>query len=690
MGLYYAPMLQYALAPRSVAVIGASDNPHKVGGRPILFMQKYGYRGAIYPVNPARKTVQGLPAFPDIDSLSESPELAVIAVAGEEAVEAVERCAARGVKVAVVMASGFGETGEEGARKQAQMIEAAARAGMRLIGPNCQGLANFATGVVANFSTIFHEVHVRDGPVAIISQSGANSQAIFTLVHEKGLGVRHVHATGNEADVTVADLAAAVVDDPGVRLLLLYMESIKVPGRLAEAAERARERDLPIVALKAGRTARGQKAAASHTGALATEDRVVDAFLERHAIWRATTPQELVAAAQLYVSGCRPRGERLIFLSNSGASCVMAADYTEEKGVALAPISDNARSRLREALPSFANLSNPVDLTGALLSTPTLLGSVLPILGEDAQSELALLALPVAGAGYDLPRFARDLRGFADRYGHAVAVAAPQEAVRAEFSSSGVATFAREGEAIDALHQLARHAALLRKPAAETRYQRFSSRKTLFLNEAQSLELVRDAGIPVVEHRLCRSEAEVHAAMAELGPELAVKACSADLPHKAAHGLVALNVDEPVEEFRKMRSRMASLNVRFDGVIVARMAHKGLELALGGRMDPEFGPIVLLGAGGVQVEILKDVQLLMPPFNEADVVEKLERLRMAPLFAGRDVAAFARAAMSLGQAMHGWRQTIASIDINPLMVFQTGRGVLAVDALVERIIPGSA
>ncbi len=671
-------MLNYALAPRSVAVIGASDNPHKVGGRPILFMQRYGFRGAIYPVNPARKTVQGLAAFPDLDSVPETPELAVIAVAGDEAVEAVEACAARGVRVAVVMASGFAETGEEGRRKQERMVEAAARGGMRLIGPNCQGIANFATGVVANFSTIFHEVEVKDGPVAIISQSGANSQQIFTLVHEKGLGVRHCHATGNEADVTVSDLAAAVVDDPGVRLVLLYMEAIKSPQVLAEAAERARKRDLPIVALKAGRTARGQKAAASHTGALASEDRIVDAFFERHAIWRAANPQELVAAAELYVSGVRPRGRRLVFLSNSGASCVMAADHTEQQGIPLAEISSSAKKHLADVLPGFANIQNPIDLTGALLSTPTLLGSVLPIVGDDAQSDLALLALPVAGAGYDLPGFARDLASFAQNYKIATALAAPQQSVRSQFS---VATFARESEALDALHQIARHAALLRQPSKATDYKSFSSKNASFLNEAESLAIAAKAGIPVVEHRLCRDEADVRTAAQALGPSVAVKACSPDIPHKAALGLVSLNAKDPVAEFKRMREAVKG---RFDGVIVARMAAKGLELALGARVDPLFGPTILIGAGGVQVELLKDVQLLLPPFSEAEVIEKLGRLRVAPLLAGRDTAAFARAAVALAKAFHD--PGVASIDVNPVIVFETGKGAVAVDALVERII----
>jgi acetate---CoA ligase (ADP-forming) len=686
------PMLEPALAPRSVAVIGASDNPHKVGGRPILYMKRYGYRGAIYPVNPGRSEVQGIRAFSSVEEIPETPDLAIVAVAGDEAVLAVQACAARGVKVAVVMAAGFGETGAEGALKQNRMLESARRAGMRLIGPNCQGLANFATGMVANFSTVFNEIEPGEGRVAIVSQSGANSQAIYALLRERGLGMRHVHATGNEADVTVADIAGAVVEDPGVELVLLYMEAIKDPHALAAAAERARERGLPMVALKAGRTASGQKAASSHTGALATEDRMVDAFFEKHGIWRAGDPHELVCAAPLYVSGRRPRGQRLVFLSNSGASCVMAADFAEQRGIPLAAIPDAARRKLAQALPPFASLDNPIDVTGALLGNPELIGKALEIVGDGAASDLLLLALPVAGEGYDLPRYARELRAFADRYGHAVALAAPQRAVRDEFARAGIAVYAREREAMEALAQIAGHWALLeRKPArVELVRAALPPGRERFLNEAESLAVLASAGIAVVEHRLCRSEAEAREAALELRAPYAVKACSRDVPHKSEHGLVALNVEDPVREFGRQKERVAALGARFEGVIIARMAPKGRELALGARLDPRFGPVVMLGDGGVYLEALRDFRLLLPPFDEDQAIEKLGELRIAPLlgaFRGRpacDVAAFARMAVRLGEAMLGWDGRVASVDLNPVIVFQTG--ALAVDALVERAL----
>lgn len=675
------------LDPKSVAVIGASDNPHKVGGRPILFMQRYGFRGAIYPVNAARRTVQGLAAFPDVGALPEAPDLAVVAVAGDEAMRAVEACARRGVKTCVVMASGFGETGEAGRSAQERMLATARAAGMRLIGPNCQGVANFGTGLVANFSTIFNEVEARDGPIAIISQSGANSQAIYQLCYEKGLWARHVHATGNEADVTVADLAAAVVEDPGVKLVLLYMEAIKRPEVLAEAAATARQKGIPIVALKAGRTASGQKAASSHTGALATEDRVVDAFFERHAIWRADTPQQLVSASELYLSGRRPKGGRLVFVSNSGASCVMAADYAERHGIALADVSPQGKERLKAVLPSFAGMDNPIDTTGVLLGNSGLFGAILPVVGDDAQSELLLVGLPIAGAGYDVPRFASDLKAFADKYPHAVAVAATQKEVRDEFKKQGIAAFAAEGEAMEAMAQLARHSALLGKSAPpKARWTPW--KETRFLNEAESLALLQEAGLPVVDFRLCRHQDDVAPAWQELAPAV-MKACSRDIPHKSDVGLVSLQVEDPEAEFRRLKRKVGELNAWYDGIIVARKVEKGRELALGARLDPSFGPMVMVGDGGVYLEALKDFRLLVPPFTEEEALEKIAGLRVAPLLGAlrgqpaRDVRAFARMAVKLGDAMLGWEGKVVSVDINPVVLYEDGRGAIAIDALCE-------
>ena len=242
--------LRAALDPKSVAIVGASENPNKIGGRPLLYLARYGYRGIVYPINPHRAEVQGHKAYPDLFSLPAAPEVAIIALPGDAAVDAVERCADIGVKVAVVMSSGFGEVDAiDGKAKEARMRKVARDAGMRVVGPNSQGLANFGTGAVLSFSTMYIETLAEDGPVAVVSQSGAMSVVPYALLRARGIGVRHSHATGNDCEVTVGEFASVVAEDPEVKLLLLYLESISDARSLATLARVARDRDLPVIAL---------------------------------------------------------------------------------------------------------------------------------------------------------------------------------------------------------------------------------------------------------------------------------------------------------------------------------------------------------------------------------------------------------------------------------------------------------
>ena len=688
--------LRQALDPGSIALIGASENPNKVGGRPLLYLRRFGYRGRIYPINPNRAEVQGVKAYPNLASLPEAPDLAIVMVPGESAVAAVADCAARGVRLTICMASGFGETGPEGKAAEQAMVAHARARGMRLVGPNSQGLVNFGTGAVASFSTMFLESEPADGPVAIISQSGATSAVVYGLLRARGIGVRHCHATGNDADVSVAELARAVIEDDGVKLLLLYLEAIPDPAMLAEVAERARQRGVPIVALKTGRTAQGQRAASSHTGALANEDRTVDAFLAQHGIWRARDMPGLVSAAEMYLKGWRPEGRRLVAISNSGASCVMAADLASEIGMPLAVFAEATRRALAAVLPGFATTSNPIDITAALLSNGRLFGAILPIVASDPAADLFLIAIPVAGQGYDVEAFARDTAGFAAATGKPVAVAAPQAMVADRFRAAGIPTFAGETEAVLALDQLARHWALLRRPAPPP-LPRLAvdvpAGRGRFLNEAESLALLAAHGLPVVPHRLCRSESEARIAFRDLGSPVAVKACSVDVPHKSELGLVALNlVSEAavVEAFAAQSAKLEEIDAEPDGIIIAAMAEGQREMVLGARLDPVFGPVVMIGDGGKYVEALPDIELLLPPFSPEDARDAILRLRIAPILKGvrgeaaADIDALARAMLRLGAIIAGARGRIASIDINPVLVGAAGQGLIIVDALIER------
>ncbi|WP_455287206.1 acetate--CoA ligase family protein [Cupriavidus necator] len=689
--------LQPLLAPRSIAVIGASDNIHKIGGRPIHYMRTHGYAGTLYPVNPQRDTLQGLRAYPSLDALPEVPELAIIIVAGDAAVQAVHDCARLGVAAAIVIASGFGEAGAEGRRQQDEMVRAARASGLRLVGPNSQGLANFGSGAIASFSTMFIEVPPQDGPVAVVSQSGGVAAMVYGLLRAQGIGVRHMHATGNQADITVSELALAVAHDPDVKLILLYLESLSDPHVLAEAARVARARNVPVVAVKAGRSQDGQRAAASHTGAIANEDRAVDAFLARHGIWRVDDAHALARCAPLYLRNWQASGRRLVVVSNSGASCVMAADAAQTFGLSLAPLSDATQAALAERLPGFAATANPVDVTAALLTNSALFGEVLPVVAQDPSADLFLLDIPVSGMGYDVPRFARDAAAFADSAGKPIAVAVWQPPVAEAFRQAGIPTYANAAEALAAFAQLVSHQQRLRQIAAEGEPPvppapalQASASPGATLSEAASLARLAAAGMPVVEHYLCQDVDAAVAAWRRIGAPVAVKASSPQVPHKSEHGLVALHCNDPeavASAFTAQTRTLQAMGASCEGIVVARMSRGQRECMIGAHWDPVFGAVLVIGDGGKYVEVLRDTAVLLAPCRETDVERALSGLRIAPLLRGVrnepavDSGALCRLAVQVGDLIHDAGGTIRAIDLNPVMAGPDG--VVVVDALIE-------
>ena len=688
--------LRAVLNPRSVAIIGASENPNKIGGRPLLFLSRFGYQGKVYPINPKRSEAQGYKSYPNLAALPEVPEVAVIVVPGDLALQAVEEAARAGVKVAIVMASGFGETASvEAQAQERRMKQLADESGMRVIGPNSQGLANFGSGAVLSFSTMFLEAAPLDGPVGIVSQSGGMSVVPYGLLRNRGIGVRHVHATGNDCDVSVGELAGVLAEDPELKLLLLYLETIRDADAMVQMAQTASNRGLPVIALKSGRTTAGQDAARSHTGALANEDRVVDAFFEQQGIWRAQNMGELVQATELYLKGWRPQGRRLVVVSNSGAVCVMAADAATAAGMPMARLSDATRTALNAVLPSFATTSNPVDITAALLSNSRLFSDILPALAKDLAADAFLIGIPVAGQGYDIDAFAQDSAAFALQTGKPVAVSAPQESVASRFKAEGLPVFQTEADAIAALNQFVSHLELIANVQESAPVQapakRAQTEAERMLNEADSLSLLQRYGVPVIAHRLCRTADEAVRALTAVGAPVALKGCSADIVHKTELGLVQLNLhtaEEVRASFDRMRAVIERQPARFDGVIVAQMASGRRELMIGARVDPVFGPVVVLGDGGKYVEALPDVQLLLPPFTMQEVTRALARLRIAPLLKGvrgerpLDVDAFASAAEAVGRLMLDASAGVTNLDLNPVIVGSSGEGCRAVDAVV--------
>lgn len=689
-----ADNLQFLLTPSSIAIVGASDHVDKIGGRPLYYMRKHGYQGTIYPINPNRSQIQGEPAWPSLSALPEVPELAIIAVAGQHTLNAVKECADLGVKGAIIISAGFSEVGPEGKAQQDRMVAIAQAAGLRLVGPNSQGLANFGSGAIASFSTMFLEHEPQDGPVAVISQSGGMSAMVYGLLRERGIGVRHMHATGNEADVTVADMATAVLDDPTTKVICLYLESVQDAQGLEHAATRAKAQGIPLVAVKSGTTQAGMKAAQSHTGALANEDRLVTAFFKKHGIIRAQDPQEMARLAEFIVRNPLPTGKNTVIVSNSGASCVLACDAAARHDLPLPSLANETQKELEKVLASFATTNNPIDITAALLSNNRLFAEVLGIVGKDEQADVFVLDIPVAGRGYDVDAFAQDAKDFTEQFKKPVVLVAWQKAVAKTFRDHGIPVYDDELQAMRLISLITNYAAALQQPATDwqvnvsTRPQSTGATRTL--SEKESLDMLAQIDLPIVEHQLVENEAQALAAWQKIGAPSVIKACSEALAHKSEYGLVALNINDAErlkETLKQQQETLTKHQIAADGWIVAKQ-EKGLqEATVGAYVDDVFGPVVVIGSGGKYVEALPDVAILIPPFSVEEVLAELKHLRLGVLLAGvrgepaADAQALAEMAVKVGQFIMTHQDRIHSLDINPVLVKE--QGVVAVDALVE-------
>ena len=449
-----------------------------------------------------------------------------------------------------------------------------------------------------------------------------------------------------------------------------------------------------MIALKSGRTAAGQEAAKSHTGALANEDRTVDAFLEKHGIWRARDTAELVASAEMYLKGWKPKGRRLVAITNSGAVCVMTADAASSVGMPLAKLAEGTRAELGKILPGFATTTNPIDITAALLTNSGLFSQILPVLARDSAADAFLVGIPVAGQGYDVEAFARDSADFAKATGKPLVAAIPQPNIAARFKDHGLPVFPTEYEAVAALNQFLLHGELIQalksRVVTSMRAPAAAVKSVAMLNEADSLNLLAGAGVPIVKFRLCKSADEAATALAELGGPVAVKGCSADVAHKSELGLVRLGLNE-ADQVRaactQIKQALTDHGARLDGAIVAKMARGRREMMIGARIDPVFGPVVLVGDGGKYVEAMPDVQLLLAPFTVAEVKAALGRLRIAPLLAGvrgepaLDVEAFCEAVLAVGRLMMNPQSSVVNLDLNPVLVGAKGEGCVALDAV---------
>ncbi len=696
--------LRAIFRPESIAVVGASDDPVKIGGRPLAFLLRHGYLGRVFPVNPARPSVQGLPAFPSLKAIPGPVDLVIVVVPAERVLETLEACAGKGAKAAIVFSSGFAEVGDAGRQAQERIRDLAQRTGLRVVGPNCQGFAHLPSRLVMTFASPFLDDHLDVGPIAMVSQSGAMAGMIYEMARAAGLGLNYWVSTGNEADVQAAEILAEVVEDPETRAALCYLEDVKSAERLRHALGRAHRRGVPVFVLKSGRSPVGRRAASSHTGALAGEDQVYDAVFSDWGAIRCADPADLLRLPQAFLR-YGTAGQRVAILSNSGGLGVLSVDLCMDLGLIPAEFTPETRAALRTALPDFAAAANPVDLTAQLLTDPGMLMRVLPLLEADPGVDVIVFQIALLGAATDVERLVKDVASVARHTRKVVAVSCPQHSVVDAFRAAGVLVFDDGTTALRSLaclvdatlrraRWLERTTASIPTPAAAPALDGLHRSRAGFLSEWGSRRVLAPFGLPLVETALVRSPEEAAQAADRLGYPVVLKICSADLPHKSDMGGVALGLRDPAavaEACRRMAREVArrAPDATLDGFLVQRHAQGSLELALGVKTDPVFGPLVMVGSGGLLIEVLRDFRLLLPPIDAQAAEEALRGLRVGALWDGvrgrapLDLPRAVDLLVGLGEAACALGAHIKEIDLNPVLVGRRGEGVSVLDVLVR-------
>ena len=689
--------IQALLHPQSIAVIGASSDFNKINGRTLKALVDKQYAGRILPVNPKYQTLLDLPCYPDVASIPGTIDLAVVAVPAKHVPDTLRELGKKGVKAAVVFSSGFSEVGGDGIRLEAELKKAIQDSGVRILGPNCLGLVNVAENVMATFSQ-FSLGPTPDGPAAFVTQSGALGTATAGTARKRGLNFGYFVNTGNELDVQFVDIMRAIIAEDRIKVGAGYIEGLKNGPGLLEVAEDALQRAKPLVLTKVGRTKAGAKAIASHTGSLAGEDAVFDGVIRQRGIIRARSDEQLLDFVDIFSQCGLPDGKGIGFITRSGGAGALMADRAEELGLDVATLSVETTEALRKVVPAFGSTSNPVDITAQGLVNPALMRDSLKILLSDPKVDIAVLWL-----------------SFTDKYAEVTAqsfIEAKAQTskpfivcwmgmpdIAAKLMREGGVPFLRSAEpAVDAAAALVRYAEARRNwlsdAPARAALQLPKPALPAATGAVSSIEgqtLLQSFGVPTAAAKLATTADEAVAAAKALGYPVVLKIESPDILHKTEAKGVALNLADDAAVRSAFIALIANAkqykaDARIAGVLVQAMAKGDVELVIGLKRDPTFGPVVMVGLGGVLIEVFKDVVFRAAPVTEAEALRMLDALKSKVILDGVrgkppvNKTALARmiSAVSCFGAAAGPR--LAELDLNPVLAGP--QGVTAVDWLM--------
>jgi acyl-CoA synthetase (NDP forming) len=694
--------------PAAIAIIGASRDFMTISGQPLKHLQSHGYRGRLYPVNPRYPEVGGLKCYASLAEVPETPDLVLILVNAARVADMLEQCGAKGVPYVIVFSSGFSEMGGEGVKLQQRLREIAERHGIGVIGPNCQGMMNVADGVFAGFGSVFFTDY-EPGRVSMVSQSGGFGFSVMNLSSKDGgLPFRQMVTTGNEIGVSTLDFMDYFIRDPHTDLVVGYLEGAKDARRLPEIGRQALAAGKPILMWKVGNTEQGQRAAASHTANLGGAMALYRAAFRQGGIIQVEDIQDVVDYGRAFRCGRLPAGARLAIITISGGAGILMTDECIGRGMRLAQLAPETVAKLREFVPSFGSLGNPVDVTAAIFNDLTLINRTLQAIVDDPgvdciaminaslQGEIAkkIAGEIVAVAGKtDKPIFvawsARDVMA-AEAYAALDAARIPhyKSPVRCGRALATVSWYA------EAKRRIGRQRGEKPLALASAAARRALEGRTDDLSEHAAKRVLAEYGIPVTREELASSREQALAIARRIGYPVAIKVQSPDIPHKTEARAVRLGIASEAElaaayEAVLANARAHGRDARIEGVLVQEMVGNGVEVILGVTNDPLFGPAVMFGLGGIFAEVLKDVSFRLAPVTPSAAREMVEEIAGYPVLAGArgrpraDVDALVDAILRLSALAVDLEDRVAELDINPLFVFAEGGGVKAADALIK-------
>lgn len=689
--------------PRGIAIIGASADATRIGGHPLRALQKAGYKGGIFPVNPRYREINGLACYPSCSAIGAQCDVAIIAVPAALVAQAVQDCGDAGIGFAIILTAGFRETGPEGAKLEADLKQVAVEAKVRLIGPNCQGLISLEERVWAVFGSVSEETELRPGRVSCAFQSGGFGYAIVNLAEAQGVGFRYCVSSGNETDIAMPELLSAFLDDPGTDIVIGVMEGTPDARGLIELGRKSLRLGKPVLIWKSAITEAGAKAAQSHTANMTGRSDLYRAAFRQSGIIEVGDVEPIVDIAKLVSHGRLPTGANVGVLSISGGSGIVFADRAIANGLNLPSFSETTLAALREIIPAFGSIQNPADVTAGIFNDMTLLTRTIEIVLQDASvDQLCVLLASIPGAP-------------AARAAEAIVAAAKTTTKPISVGWSGRRAKSAEAYALLEAAQIAVIPTPVRLAEAASRLAKFAiDRQRLLprvapavpplppglvlplqagaLSELDSKAVLARFGIASTREVLVATGADIDAATAGLNPPFAVKVHASAISHKSDVGGVKLGVGAGPALAKAAaavvaNARAAVPEAQIDGVLVAEMA-SGLELLVGVINDPVFGPVVAFGLGGVMTEILGDVTYRIAPFDLETANDMIAELKGARLFDGyrgspmTDKQALARLLVEVSRMAMALQERIGEIDINPVFVGSTGNGVIAADALI--------